>query len=268
MSIKWMDTVLDFSPYDGKALMVHLMLAYFANDEGFCWPSQPTLAYKARCTERYVRDIIATMQEDGWIEIVEYSTQHMSHRYRLLRGHKVRAELSSPLTTSAEVCDTDSREELSDTQRGNPLPEIRQEPSLRRTPAGVGLRSDLEAAPTVSPQQAAIRIIKSIVVPMQQKGTYTQVTDWLVKDLTAFIADYKGTTDEVEQAVRKLAESNVRIGDRSLLAATSGLELVSADPKQKGAYRNGGYYNAKGTFTLAADMPHDWSQYPDGEVAF
>lgn len=69
MSIKWISLVWSDSPYQGDRLLLHLALADFANDEGECWPSQRTLARKARCSERWVRESIAAMVADGLIEI-------------------------------------------------------------------------------------------------------------------------------------------------------------------------------------------------------
>lgn len=118
MSIKVMSWVWDNSPYDGKALLVHLALADFANDSGECWPSQTTLARKARCTDRHVRDVIRMMQTDGYIEIVKESDGVSSHRYKL------EARNSLPDRNS-----TTPTPELGDTTPGNPTPKNRQEPS-------------------------------------------------------------------------------------------------------------------------------------------
>lgn len=59
------------SPYRGESLLLHLALADFANDEGSCFPSQKTLAKKARCSENFVRVAIRRMVKDGLVEIVE-----------------------------------------------------------------------------------------------------------------------------------------------------------------------------------------------------
>lgn len=66
-----MATVWATSPYRGEALLLHLALADFANDEGICFPSQKTLARKARCSENYVRVAVKRMVADGWLEVVE-----------------------------------------------------------------------------------------------------------------------------------------------------------------------------------------------------
>ena len=69
MSVRWITQVWEGSPYRGERLLLHLALADFANDEGTCFPSQRTLARKARCTEGFVRLAIKDMMESGLLEI-------------------------------------------------------------------------------------------------------------------------------------------------------------------------------------------------------
>lgn len=87
MSIRIMTAVWQSSPYSGDRLLIHLALADFANDEGECWPSQATIARKARCSVRHVRTTILAMVADGEIEITE---QRLGRRartsYLLKRG--------------------------------------------------------------------------------------------------------------------------------------------------------------------------------------
>ena len=119
MSIKVMSWVWEKSPYEGKVLLIHLAMADFANDVGECWPSQQTLADKARCTVRYVRDAIARMEEDGYVRISEVSNGVKPNKYVLTPGRN-----SVPVRKSEAA-----REELGDTYSGNPLPKNHQEPS-------------------------------------------------------------------------------------------------------------------------------------------
>ncbi len=118
MSIKIMSWVWDNSPYEGKALLIHLALADFANDSGECWPSQNTLAKKSRCSVRHVRDVVHEMEKDGLVEIVSVSTGYDSHRYKLIARNSVPPRNST--TPTPEVGDHTS---------GNPTPKNRQEPS-------------------------------------------------------------------------------------------------------------------------------------------
>jgi hypothetical protein len=79
--------VWDTSPYEGRRLLLHLALADFANDEGFCFPSQKTLALKARTTEAWVSASVKQMVKDGLLEIVEKGSGRGNRTtYRLRKG--------------------------------------------------------------------------------------------------------------------------------------------------------------------------------------
>lgn len=84
MSIKVMSWVWDNSPYRDDALLIHLALADWANDEGMCWPKQASIAQKARCSVEHVRRVTKRMQEDGYLQIVSVSRgPGSSHKYQL-----------------------------------------------------------------------------------------------------------------------------------------------------------------------------------------
>ena len=69
MSVRWITVVWELSPYKSERLLIHLALADFASDEGICWPSQRTLARKARCTEGFVGVALKQMIGDGLLEL-------------------------------------------------------------------------------------------------------------------------------------------------------------------------------------------------------
>lgn len=69
MSIRWIARVWETSPYKGERLLLHLALADFANDEGVCWPSQTTLARKARVSHEFIRLALKQMTADGLLEV-------------------------------------------------------------------------------------------------------------------------------------------------------------------------------------------------------
>lgn len=87
MSIKVMTWVWDNSPYTGAALLMHLALADWANDDGLCWPSQRTIAHKIRSSEETVRRVTRQMESDGYLTIVSQSSgRGQTHQYRLVRN--------------------------------------------------------------------------------------------------------------------------------------------------------------------------------------
>lgn len=63
MSVVWQDA----KEYREGPLLVLLALADWANDEGWCWPSVPAIAAKARLTERQVYNVLRGLQRDGVI---------------------------------------------------------------------------------------------------------------------------------------------------------------------------------------------------------
>lgn len=63
-----MTRVWDEAPFEKTTLLILLCMADHANDEGVCWPAIPTLAKKARCSERWARDIVAELEQKGWLE--------------------------------------------------------------------------------------------------------------------------------------------------------------------------------------------------------
>jgi hypothetical protein len=71
MSIRRLTDVWSNSPYSGNALLIHLALADFADEDGVCFPRKSTLAKKARCTEETVRTTLIRMASDGEIAVLE-----------------------------------------------------------------------------------------------------------------------------------------------------------------------------------------------------
>lgn len=120
MSVRWIGRVWESSPYQGDRLLLHLALADYANEEGECWPSQRTLARKARCSERWVREAISSMIADGWVQIVEQT---------LGRGGRTLYRLKAEATSSLE--EKGGTPEQVKRNSGASAPLInRQEPSL------------------------------------------------------------------------------------------------------------------------------------------
>jgi hypothetical protein len=102
--------VFEHSPYIGAAFALHLALADVANDAhgNELWMSVPTMARKARLSERHVRRGLARMVQDGMLEVVSREAGK-SACYRVLTpadpGHHVTPDSTSPLTGSASTPD-------------------------------------------------------------------------------------------------------------------------------------------------------------------
>lgn len=85
MSVRIMTAVWDSSPYEGARLLLHLAMADHANDSGWFFAAQESLARKARCSVEYVRLSVIQMVEDGLLEIARKgSSKGRATEYRLL----------------------------------------------------------------------------------------------------------------------------------------------------------------------------------------
>lgn len=62
-----MTRVWEHAEYKESTLLILLALADFADDNGICWPEVPTLAAKARVSDRRAIDIIQALEKDGAI---------------------------------------------------------------------------------------------------------------------------------------------------------------------------------------------------------
>lgn len=98
-----MAAVWAHSPYRGEALLLHLALADFANDDGVCFPSQRTLARKARCSENYVRVAVRRMVADGLVEVKERGNGRGNSIVYQLKPHSGNAHSGNPHSPEAET---------------------------------------------------------------------------------------------------------------------------------------------------------------------
>ena len=104
MSIRLMTDILDGGALDLTLAQRFLLviLADFADDDGTCWPKVSTLAKRLNVKERQTQKHLATLQQKGYIEIVQKSKGHSSNVYRI-RGvdndtcRKVHLSKSTPV---------------------------------------------------------------------------------------------------------------------------------------------------------------------------
>ena len=83
VSVRITSRVWESSPYAESALLVHLALADWCDDEGVCYPSQEKIAAKSRVSARWVRELMKRMVDDGYLEVLSESKRGVSRRYRL-----------------------------------------------------------------------------------------------------------------------------------------------------------------------------------------
>ena len=94
MSIKAMTWAWELAELPLRESMVLLALADAANDDGLCWPSQETLALKARSSTRSVKRAIAILKEAELIEVIPRSSigGRKANLYRVCVGVEYSAE--------------------------------------------------------------------------------------------------------------------------------------------------------------------------------
>jgi len=131
MSLALSTWVWQYSPYDGTKLLIHLALSDWAGDDGHCWPSQPRIAQKCRCTVETVRTTIRDMEEDGLIKIVEPSRgRGHSHRYQLQTPKRFGPYLENPQIQRETPKSDGINPQISRHKPPNPSPKNHQEQSI------------------------------------------------------------------------------------------------------------------------------------------
>lgn len=83
MSIPAISAAFAESQAMGGDFLVLLALADYANEDGLAWPSVPTLAKKARLSERSVRRALRALESLGEIEVKQYAGVNGTHLYHL-----------------------------------------------------------------------------------------------------------------------------------------------------------------------------------------
>lgn len=125
-----MDRVWSESPYEGARLLLHLAMADHANDEGWFYAGQNSLARKARCSVEYVRQCVLQMVDDGMLVIEKKGIgKGRATEYRLLpvKPNSV-GEKQPPNTVGGSLPNSDSQLPNSDAQLPNSTP---NQPSLQ-----------------------------------------------------------------------------------------------------------------------------------------
>ena len=84
MSIRVMTHVWAHSAAEGGALLVMLALADWSRDDGWgVWAAVPTIATKARLSDRQVQRVLVALRAMGEIELVEVGSGRRTNEYRI-----------------------------------------------------------------------------------------------------------------------------------------------------------------------------------------
>lgn len=82
MSAIWEDAQVN----SRAELLLLLALGDYANDKGECWPSIETLAKKARCKQRAIQNLVASLIISGKLEVEYNAGPRGTNVYRLIMG--------------------------------------------------------------------------------------------------------------------------------------------------------------------------------------
>jgi biotin operon repressor len=96
MSIVLMNRVWQGNTTEGTERLVLLALADQANDEGFCWPSQSTIATKCNLSRAAVNRHIRNLIEKGEVEISKASPAKYNHKSLTYIVHPLPANPNAP----------------------------------------------------------------------------------------------------------------------------------------------------------------------------
>lgn len=156
MSIEAMARVWKHSSAEGSALLVLLALADYADDHDRAWPSQATLAAKARMSDRNVRRVLDRLVEMGELVIENAGGSGRGHSatYRIT----VERRTACPPSADGKVDTQDGKVDTQGQKGGHPCPRnhhrtIKDPPTLsaRETEAspdeGTAVRTVLDADP-------------------------------------------------------------------------------------------------------------------------
>jgi helix-turn-helix protein len=131
MSIRIMSEVWEHGPNESTACLALMALADFANDNGECWPSYETIAWKARIGRRQAIRVVGLLVEQGYL-LKSVRSDGKSNLYRITRVD------SWP--HRSVVDDTDDKK--------SPVPSVTLQPVSSKSPAPV---SSVTPKPSVEP---------------------------------------------------------------------------------------------------------------------
>jgi hypothetical protein len=84
MSNKLVQRIWNDAPYIGEKMLALLVLAEWANDDGFCAVSPEQLAHRVRVTEACALELLQEFIEDGALRLATAATESQPAFYQML----------------------------------------------------------------------------------------------------------------------------------------------------------------------------------------
>lgn len=154
MSIKVMTRVWDKCEQKAEALLVMLALADWCDDSGQCFPAVPSIAGKARISERAAFNIINRLEAAGEIQIKAGRGRGNKSVYTLL-GYAVKPERGTGFGKAVKPEPGAVKPEPGDIENLNPVTSHIEEPSL-----GTVKEPSVDSAPAAPGAPPAMRPAK------------------------------------------------------------------------------------------------------------
>jgi Helix-turn-helix domain len=158
MSIHVSSNVWRSCPQRHDRLILLLALADFANDEGYCWPSNESLAHRCRCSERHIQRMIQSLIKDGDITRLREGRGRGNSSLYLLERYSE----GGVLTTFVKGDIFDKKETIQaikgDSSLGQSVPEPKK--PINRTIIEAQIVNIYDAYPKKAARPAAFKAIK------------------------------------------------------------------------------------------------------------
>lgn len=213
MSIKLMAQVWDMDnpELNGSKLLTLLALADYANEQDTCWPSIPTLAKRARVSERQAQRIIQWLEEQHYIECTERGNgKGHSSRYLITLNGDIAMSPNAAAKDDIAMSPNEPQRVTSSAPKGD----------IQRAKGDIAMSPDPSSDPPIEPSSSSA----SVASPKHDGDDDGSVAEW--KQLTSAMHRYGVTLSGymIEQYQDMLSEYG-------LSAVLAGLESAAGNSK-------------------------------------
>lgn len=207
MSIKQISRVWELSPYKSSRLLIHLAIADHMDDDGLGFASWKQLQQKARTGRTTVYETIQKMITDGYLLVVEKSSQHAATVYQMLWPNTNNSEVQKPDPAKSGVQSPDPSDNPGVQFAASEVQSLGPHPSYtsKRNPKKGFMVGDASADNPVAknPPQQAIDLAELLAELIRANGSKSpKVTKRWVTDLDLMHRADNRTWNEIAGAIR------------------------------------------------------------------
>lgn len=155
MSIKVTSIVWEHSQARESALLVMLAIADFADDGGRAFPSIPSIAKKARLSERGVRYVIRSLQDAGELAVEEHRGRNHSNVYQI-NLHQLLQVIPAETGSQMQVIETENRKLSAGLEASENLQSATLKPAISDIKPAIAVAPQPSVEPSENRQLAAV----------------------------------------------------------------------------------------------------------------